>query len=355
MYKLQEILESTLQELLKSGESDESFNEFDVRIASMIPDLTDSAAQLILASIRKKASSELKHRRRYQKQFESRLMKHWKKPLDALALFINLAREVGTDFNSEYRNEAEKENDAVFEALTRLHARSCQLSLAILTLLQSGFADDAHARWRLLHEIAVFSCFIRQGGQELAGRYLHHEIVQQYKLACEHQKYVNRINEGTILQEEFDNLKLRHDQLVNKYGKAFKNDYGWAASILRNDKPTIRQIEEYVGLDHMRPYYRMASDNEHPNSHGVHFRLGLGRWQRDVLLAGPSNMGLADPGHSTAISLNQVTTTLLATRSTFDCLVVIKILSELTDEIGKEFLKAHQGAEAIYMAESRKR
>ena len=38
------------------------------------------------------------------------------------------------------------------------------------------------------------------------------------------------------------------------------------------------------------------------NSHGAHFRLGLHSSQQEkMLLAGPSNLGLADPGHSKAI------------------------------------------------------
>ena len=57
-------------------------------------------------------------------------------------------------------------------------------------------------------------------------------------------------------------------------------------------------------MDHLRPYYRMASDNVHPNAHGAFYRMGMGLDGNDrrVLLAGASNMGLADPGHGTAMS-----------------------------------------------------
>ena len=110
----------------------------------------------------------------------------------------------------------------------------------------------------------------------------------------------------------------------------------------------MSDIERHVQLGHMRPYYRMASDNVHPNSHGAHFRLGLHSSQQDeVLLAGPSNLGLADPGHSTAISLFQITTVLLATESVLDCVVTMKILEELTDEVGEAFLKVHQELEIL--------
>ena len=110
----------------------------------------------------------------------------------------------------------------------------------------------------------------------------------------------------------------------------------------------MSDIEQHVQLGHMRPYYRMASDNVHANSHGAHFRLGLhSSQQENVLLAGPSNLGLADPGHSTAISLLQITTTLLATESVFDCVVTMKILEELTNEVGEAFLKVHQELETL--------
>ena len=110
----------------------------------------------------------------------------------------------------------------------------------------------------------------------------------------------------------------------------------------------MSDIEQHVQLAHMRPYYRMASDNVHANSHGAHFRLGLHSSQQEkMLLAGPSNLGLADPGHSTAISLLQITTTLLATKPVLDCVVAMKILAGLTDEVGEAFLKVHQELETL--------
>ena len=75
-------------------------------------------------------------------------------------------------------------------------------------------------------------------------------------------------------------------------------------------------------------------------------------YANDVLLAGPSNFGLADAGHATAISLNQVTQTLLETRSTLDYAVISKILVTMVDEIGEAFLEVHRHIEAYAKAES---
>ena len=348
MFGLQELLESTIEETLASRDLDQyPTNELESSVGDMIPGLVDNIAYLTLARIRKDASSGLKRHRRDRKGFEKRLNERWKYPLDLLDLVIALSTEAGTEFNRKFRNEAVDSGDAVFEALTRLHARGCQVSGEVLALLHAGFADGAHARWRSLHEMAVVASLIQQHGQELAELYLLHENIQQYKLACEYQKFFDRLDVEPPSKENFEKLKVQRDELIDRFGKAFEGDYGWASSAIGSNRPTIKNIEQHVQLDHMRPYYRMASDNVHPNSHGAYFRLGLHSSQEEVLLAGPSNFGLANPGHSTTISLVQLTTTLLATESVLDCVVTMKILAELTNEVGEAFLKVHQELESL--------
>ena len=349
MFGLQELLESTIEESLARGDLDQyPNNELESSVTHMIPGLVDDMASLILARIKKDSSSGLRRDRRDRKRFEKRLNKRWKYPLDLLGLSIALNMEAGTEFNRKFLDEATGSSDAVFEALIRLHVRGCQVSGEVLALLQAGFADGAHARWRSLHEMAVVASLIQKHGQELAERYLLHETIQQYKLACEYQKYFDRLEHQPPSKENSDQLKVQRDELIARFGEAFNGDYGWASSAIGSNRPTMSDIEQHVQLDHMRPYYRMASDNVHPNSHGAYFRLGLhSSQQEEVLLAGPSNLGLADPGHSTAISLSQLTTTLLATESVLDCVVTMKILADLTKEVGEAFLKVHQELESL--------
>ena len=348
MFGLQEILESTMEGMLADGSLDQLPNdELESSVTGMIPGLTDEIAHLILVRIKEDAASGLRRHRRIRKGFEKRLYERWKPSLDLLDLAIVLNLEAGTAFDKKFRKAAVTSGDAVFEALTRLHARACQVSGEVLALLHAGFADGAHARWRSLHEMAVVANFVQKHGQELAERFLLHEKIQQYRLACQYQKSFARLSIEPLSTETVDSLKVQHDELIARFGEAFKTDYGWASSAIGSNRPTMSDIEQHVQLDHMRPYYRMASDNVHPNSHGAYFRLGLHSSQQgDVLLAGPSNVGLADPGHSTAISLLLVTTDLLATESDMDSVVTMKILAELTDEVGEAFLKVHQELEA---------
>jgi hypothetical protein len=68
------------------------------------------------------------------------------------------------------------------------------------------------------------------------------------------------------------------------------------------------------------------------------------------MLAGPSNAGLADPGHATLVSLFQTTCSLLIhgsdERATADALVMLMALRRLLDDAGREFFAAHHTLEA---------
>ena len=144
---------------------------------------------------------------------------------------------------------------------------------------------------------------------------------QTFYERIKHRQHAEAINDEPISEKEFDEFKAEQNKLVARFGESFKKNYGWAASALGKERPTIVDIEESVDLKHLRPYYGMASDNTHANAHGAYYRLGSSLETNEVLLAGPSNMGLANPGHSTAISLCQVTTALLTTKPNLDSLV----------------------------------
>ena len=104
MFGLQEILESTIEEMLASGDIDQHPNsELESSITDMIPGLVDEIGKLISVRIKKDASSGLKRHRRDRKGFEKRLNERWKYPLDLLDLVIALSTEAGTEFNRKVR------------------------------------------------------------------------------------------------------------------------------------------------------------------------------------------------------------------------------------------------------------
>ena len=126
-------------------------------------------------------------------------------------------------------------------------------------------------------------------------------------------------------------LEAEYAVAIQKYGSEFRKPYGWAARALRKKSANFMEIERSVQLDHFRPYYKLASHGVHADPKGTFFRLGtLGE---EVLLAGPSNAGIVDPGHSIAISLYQATVFLVTENPSYDHLVALEIMERLIDEI----------------------
>lgn len=326
-------------------ELEEIYQEFNKNLESTLPEIINEMASPILSDLRKNAPSMLKARRKDLHEFENRLKKDWKKPFALFEMFLEIALEAGNEFNNEFRkDETEKEN-YIFEVLTRLHARACQVASEVIVLLKSGFADGAHARWRSLHEIAVVGSFIKMYGNDIAERYLLHEVIESYKAPNLYQKHHELLGDEPISQDEYDSIKTLREKLITRFGDSYKNNYGWASSVLNKNDPSFSDIEEHVGLDYLRPYYKLASHNVHANPKGVMFKLGLLPSTHNILLSGPSNVGFTDPAQGAAISLGNITITLLTSKPTIDNLVICNILLTLQSEIGEEFFKVQREIE----------
>ena len=352
-------MDTLVAKAVEQWETQPDVDEMEKLAGEIVPEFAEIAASVLASKIKRDAKRGLKRSQRQRTRFEKSLGKHWAKPLHLLELTVELAEEVGTTVIQE-SGSLDGGGDArthTSDALMAIHARGCQTSHAILALLRSGFADDAHARWRTLHELAVVSNFISEHGDDVAERYLLHEVVEQRKLAMAYKKHEIRAKLDPLTRAEIEALDERYNALIARYGKAFGRDYGWAASTLRKERPTFVALEEAVELDHLRPYYQMANQNVHPNSHAAFFKLGLDETgQGEVLLAGPSNLGLADPGHGAALSLTQITAALVTTVSpTIDGVVGLMIVNLMQNETGEAFLEAHKQAELIAQHEVRQR
>lgn len=291
----------------------------------------------------------LHERRELFRAFCGRNQERWQPAFDLLETFIVICTEAGGDFNSSYRPKAVVENDVVFDTVVRHHARACHIAQEIMCLLKSGFADGAHARWRALHEVAVTAMFVQQHGRDCAERFRWHDVVESYKGMRQHKEYEHRLQEKGPTDEELAECKDMYDQCRRKYRESFTELYGWASPIIGKEKPTFADIERDVSLDHMRPYYKWASQNVHAGAKGIAENLGLCEAKEDMLLVGQSNSGMTDPAHATAISLAQITIALFNIEPNIDRLVIMTIILEMEGEIGKAFLQCDEkGVTANY-------
>lgn len=109
-------------------------------------------ADILLEGWHTSAKECLATERENNAQFQQKLLEVWGESLELLEMLISISLDLGARFRQQNNEEATQNQDFVFEALTHLHARGCQVAGATLTLLKAGYADDAHARWRTLHE-----------------------------------------------------------------------------------------------------------------------------------------------------------------------------------------------------------
>lgn len=303
-------------------------------VTTMINESSDVESEKYLANIKKRSASILKENRKYQKSFDRQLTKKWGKLIDLLEVFVVLSEDIGADFTDDVIKAPIENISPRFTVLSRSHARSCQVSKEIITLLRNGFSDGAHARWRTLHEIAVETNIINRNEDELAKRYTDHDIVQRLQAARTFHKYDQEFGVENVTEDELRDLENVCKELSDLYGRDFHNENGWAIGLTGKPKPKFSDLETLADFSHMRPQYKLACLNVHGGPRALFFRFGL-RYDGDekFLLTGPSTTGLANPAQNTAYSLLQITAALLTYDVNLDYLVALKVLFKLEQEI----------------------
>lgn len=265
--------------------------------------------------------------------FETRLYYRWGAAFDVLEFFIMLNEQTGRLFTATHGDAAEEEDDALLNALIKLHARACQVAREVLALMRAGYADGAFSRWRAIFETTATAKFIAEKGEDTAIRFLNHRVVDDYFELKSYREHREALGFEPVDEEKWVSLENLFEELVDEYGGVFKTSYGWAAPDLDED-PSRRAVVDAVDLEKYHPYFAFASDTVHGGSKGTQFRLGLSEdTQNEILLVGPSNTGFTDPAQYTVLMLLETTGSLLTLEEGIHWTVISSTLSELVDEV----------------------
>jgi hypothetical protein len=135
------------------------------RIEEIFEHGPDVMGAVLLEALKADTPAMLEDRASIRAGFLERQQEKWGIAFDKLRALLEAAMELGGEFNQQYEREAAKQNDYLFDALRRLHARACLLANETLWMMEGGFASGAMARWRTLHEVAVIAFFLRQRGR----------------------------------------------------------------------------------------------------------------------------------------------------------------------------------------------
>ena len=318
----------------------------DEHTPNIIADEVDAEAEKLLMDAAITLKSEFDSRRKnylneerhiYQ-GFCERLFATWEAPINTIEIMLIISRELGSEimvYLGAKKTISKKEG-----VKTRLHARAMQIASEILHLIRGGFAEGAMTRWRSLHETAVILTFISQGDEELATRYLDYQIVLSAKAAT---KYIKHHVELGLEPDDFEDVFIQYKSVISIYGEEFKKNNSWASSLIKGKMSTTQfsEIESFVNLGHLSPYYNFASQYTHANSDSIGYKLGLSLADDDeILLAGPSNAGLTDPIQCTGVSLLQINSVLVEGKEEIDWHVILKALSLMLESLKEETINA---------------
>ena len=331
----EDLFDGMLRLILERAQPDTSEETF----TELIGRATSAAAPIIAEELRRSTPRMLIDRRAERAGFETRLWDPWGPAFDRFEALYVASVESGEAYVRRVAEQATADNDRVFPVLVRLHARACHVASEIYALLRTGHASGAHARWRTLHEMAVVMCFVADQGDEVAERYLAHRAITSWHDAQGYQTFAARVGEEPFTSEEMEAMARERTELLARYGRPFDGPWGWAAEVLRPARATFRALETAVDLGHWRPYYSMASHGLHGGPRALFFRLGVPD-ALETLIAGPSNLGLGDPGMDASLSLGVVCATLLTHRPDLEGLTTATVIQALVGDAAEAFSAA---------------
>lgn len=330
--------------LIEHGDGEMDENQIEEIVVDAVTEVSEMMTDEVHRSLSDGSGKMLEERRDEARRFAERNLERWRQGFDLLERLIVISEDIGDAVNRKLRPEAARNNDALFEVLISNHSRAVVVSREILALMLAGYPDGALSPWRTLHEIAVESTFVKEAGREMAERYILQTDVVAHKRALNYMEYHARAGLDPMDPAKLDRIKARHDEIVATDPR-FRHQYGWAAEALGKAQPTFFDLEEATGLDHWRPRYKWASLNTH-GGYGQHLKsLGVSESKKQVLLVGPSNSGMTDPGQMTAISLTLATSPITQLVETIDGPVYLKVMSRTSDEVGEAFWAVQRDAE----------
>lgn len=271
--------------------------------------------------------------------FRYGMEERWGKGLDYLRMLLTSCREMGQRTLRRHNKSKSKRNMYRRWVMARLHARACQVSDEIICLMENGFADGAMARWRTLHEISIVSALISDGDEDLAERYILHDVVEVKRQADDYDATQVPLGYPPIGKRHRRDIERQYEAALNQFGATFAHPYGWAAKHLNLKKPTFKDLQEAADRASMSSHYKMASFNVHASARSLFFNLAsIG--DQAVLLAGRSNAGLVEPGERTAHALTLITSLYVGPTSDISQIAELEVLLRIRDAVSPALQRA---------------
>lgn len=334
-------MQSIIEEVkVKTSDADKQKEIIDKVFSEKLPKITDD----LIKTLNESTHFMLTQHRYIDLEFNARHNRRWFEAFDLLEKCIIASFEIGEEMQRNSSTFIQDNNKELFEILLRLHARGIRISKEILVLFRNGYADGAMARWRTLYELSIVSLFISKHGNKIAKQYKDYASVETYS---ELKTYIEKNHKSKfeeVSKEEIQRQEKLISNLKMKYCDDYVKKFGWTYNVLDKNKRTFEGIEENVENDHLRPFYKWACNTIHAGPKAAYYSIGI-CGTSDIMLAGPTNYGFADPGQNTALAIFHLTSNLVLNFMDYDNLVELNVLSRFFEETKDKFFEIQKQME----------
>jgi Family of unknown function (DUF5677) len=229
------ISKAQLEELLTF--TDDDLTELDRRLKRLeqtLPEAIGNSLRRSGPNLVRALKKNWPERRAWERErdegFRERLEERWQEGLTPLRMLLTISREVGDETAAKRRRSRKKAGVLRHAVLQRLDSRACQVTAEVVALLEAGFADGAMARWRTLHELVTVGTLIAEFGDPLAERFLDHEAIEAHKSMETYQETYADLGYAPPNPKLVASIQQRRQEVLAKYEKGFRKDWGWAAA-----------------------------------------------------------------------------------------------------------------------------
>jgi hypothetical protein len=212
------------------------------RLAEVVYKASKDLTPSVVQGLKRDAPEMLSDRRARRGEYREMIEEHWAEAFDLYEMVLRIGFEAGTDFGESRVERLGQQR--TFQILTRLHARGCRIAEEVLILLKNGYGQGALARWRSLHEVTCVAMFIAKHGEEVAERYLLHDVVESCMATKAYEQCAARLGYEPLAEGELEELQEEVERLRARFGKAFLSQYGWAAEVLGRD-PELKKLRGF--------------------------------------------------------------------------------------------------------------
>jgi hypothetical protein len=265
---------------------------------------------------------------------QARLVDEWGDAFDYYEVLLAACLGTGLAYESEHGERAKRDGDARFLVLAMLLARACLTAGEVLALMRSGFGPGAFGLWHRLHETQVEAKFVAAHDNDLATRFIDFDRFQSSTTLFDYAHFAEQRGWDPYPAADDRTLKSRSRKRRKRY-EPFAGRFDWAHDALLLLLPDLRDrsvrlsdLENAVGMAHLRPLYEVATGGAHPDL--TRAAAGLAG-VADPVLAGPEGSGISMAGAQTAGALYECTAAFLGVYSDRESDRVLAVLDRLAE------------------------